>query len=341
MQQSAQSHRRQNLLTGEWVLVSPQRTQRPWQGQVEAAADAVQPAYDPGCYLCPGNSRANGQRNPRYSGAYAFDNDYPALSGDAGTVQTGEPLLQARAETGTCRVVCFSEQHNRHLVDMSAKEIAQVLHFLADESANLAARPDVAYVQVFENRGQMMGCSNPHPHAQIWATQSVPVEPDKELRCQQAYHAQHGRPLLADYLAAEEGDGNRLLYGNAHAVALVPFWATWPFETLLLPRRCFGAADDMTAGELAGFADVLKHTLTAYDRLFGVPMPYSMGFHPRPSDGAPHPEWHFHAHIFPPLLRSATVRKHMVGFEMLGMPQRDLTPEAAAERLRAVSGGGG
>lgn len=330
------SHRRQNLLTGEWVLVSPQRTQRPWQGQIEAAPPAPGSPYEPDCYLCPGNQRAKGRRNPRYSGPFAFDNDFPALSAKVGAEQPVQPLFRSQAESGCCRVVCYSERHDLHLANMSIDEISRVLRLLADEFRELDQRPDIAYVQVFENRGEMMGCSNPHPHAQIWATSDVPVEPGKELRCQQAYREAHGRSLLTDYIAAEQEDGSRLIYSNSHAVSLMPFWAAWPFETLLVPRLSRSAPDEMSTGELEGFAEVLKKTLESYDRLFGIPMPYSMGFHPRPSDGNEHPEWQFHAHIYPPLLRSATIRKHMVGFEMTGMPQRDLTPETAAERLRSA-----
>jgi UDPglucose--hexose-1-phosphate uridylyltransferase len=331
------SHRRKNLLTGEWVLVSPQRTQRPWQGQVEEAPADHGPAYDPDCYLCAGNLRANGESNPEYTGPYAFDNDFPALSAKSDIGDLPSHLLQSQPESGCCRVVCFSEKHNLPMADMDVRDIAHTLQFLASEFRNLDGRPDIGYVQVFENRGQMMGCSNPHPHAQIWATSNITVEAEKELRNQQQYFNKHGRPLLLDYLAEELDDGSRLVCSNEEAVSIVPYWATWPFETLVLPRRLMAAPDQMTGSELLGFADVLKTTLRACDRLFSTSTPYSMGYHPRPSDGCDHPEWQFHAHIYPPLLRSASIRKHMVGFEMLGMPQRDLTPEAAAERLRSLA----
>jgi UDPglucose--hexose-1-phosphate uridylyltransferase len=329
------SHRRKNLLTGEWVLVSPQRTQRPWQGQVEDTPVAHGQAYDAKCYLCAGNARANGEHNPAYSGSYAFDNDFPSLSSTSKYIADTGPMMQARAETGRCRVVCYSEKHNLPLADMGINEIASVLGFLAEEFCQLDSDPEISYVQVFENRGQMMGCSNPHPHAQIWATSGIPNEAAKELSSQQAYWASHGKPLLLDYLDEEVRYGSRIVCSNDDAVSLVPYWATWPFETLLLPRRTLTSADEMTDLERRGFAEVLKATLLACDRLFSTSTPYSMGFHPRPSDGLKHPEWQFHAHIYPPLLRSASVRKHMVGFEMLGMPQRDLTPESAAERLRS------
>jgi UDPglucose--hexose-1-phosphate uridylyltransferase len=333
MTMQTHSHRRQNLLTGEWVLVSPQRTQRPWQGQLEDVVSGPGVAYDPECYLCAGNVRANGESNPAYQGPYAFDNDFPALSAKS-ELEQGQALFQSRGETGYCRVVCYSEKHHQALADMEISDISRALRCLADEFEQLSSRPDISYVQVFENRGQMMGCSNPHPHAQIWATSGIPTEVEKELRCQKAYFESHGQPLLLDYLAAELEDKSRLVCSNSKAVSLVPYWATWPFETLLLPRRTMAATNEMTEGELHGFASVLKATLQACDRLFGTSTPYSMGFHPKPSDDQEHPEWQFHAHIYPPLLRSASIRKHMVGFEMLGMPQRDLTPEAAAERLR-------
>ena len=335
MSMQTHSHRRQNMLTGEWVLVSPQRTQRPWQGQIEDGNPEPEPVYDPECYLCAGNVRANGATNPPYSGPFAFDNDYPALAAQSEVATATHPLFRSSSESGCCRVVCYSEKHNLPLADMSIEEISGVLQFLAKEYAQLSARAEIAYVQIFENRGRMMGCSNPHPHAQIWASSNIPVEADKELKCQQAYMKTHGRSLLMDYLAAELEDGSRLVCSNSEAVSLVPYWATWPFETLLLPRREMSCPNEMSAQERQGFAEVLKTTLQACDRLFETSTPYSMGFHPQPSDGQEHPEWQLHAHIYPPLLRSATIRKHMVGFEMLGMPQRDLTPEAAAERLRS------
>jgi UDPglucose--hexose-1-phosphate uridylyltransferase len=322
-------------LTGEWVLVSPQRTQRPWQGQVEDDFSEPGLAYDPACYLCAGNIRAKGEKNPSYTGPFSFDNDFPALS-EVSEIETEfQVLFQARAEYGRCRVVCFSEKHNLPLADMNIDEISQVLRFLAEEFKQLDQRSEISYVQTFENRGQMMGCSNPHPHAQIWATSSIPVEAAKELHCQQTYFETYGRSLLMDYLDEELKDGSRLVCSNSEAVSLVPYWATWPFETLLLPCRQMAAPDEMSMQEIRGFARVLKTTLQACDRLFSTSTPYSMGFHPRPSDNREHPEWQFHAHVYPPLLRSASIRKHMVGFEMLGMPQRDFTPETAAERLRS------
>ncbi|MEJ2401194.1 MAG: UDP-glucose--hexose-1-phosphate uridylyltransferase [Xanthomonadales bacterium] len=339
MSLQTQSHRRRNLLTGEWILVSPHRTERPWRGQVDDPEKTDRPAYDPECYLCPGNVRANGARNPDYRGGFAFDNDFAALSAESVVEPSAPPLFEAEAESGCCRVVCFSEQHHLRLARMDDAGVARALRTLFDEFAVLDARPDINYVQVFENRGAMMGCSNPHPHGQVWATRSIPVEPQKELERQADHYRQSGRPLLLDYLAAECTARERLVCANDHAVSLVPFWACWPYETLLLPRRHRGGPGDLSAAELDGFAQVLRRTLAAAERLFAAAVPYSMGFHPRPSDGGEHPEWQFHAHIYPPLLRSATVRKHMVGFEMLGMPQRDLTPETAAQRLREALAG--
>jgi len=328
------SHKRKNMLTGEWVLVSPHRTRRPWQGQVDDADGIDSQRYDPACYLCPGNERANDERNPAYSGGFAFDNDFPALSAESAPGPAGHPLFVSEPESGCCRVVCFSERHDLRLATMDEAGVARTLDFLFEEFRALDRKPGIGYVQVFENRGAMMGCSNPHPHAQIWATGSVPVEPSKEFDAQSDYYRAHGRPLLMDYLEAELSSGERIVCSNNHAVSLVPFWATWPYETLLIPRQAASGPDDLGETEIYALAKVLHDNVIALERLFSTAVPYSMGFHPRPSDGSEHPEWQFHAHIYPPLLRSATVRKHMVGFELLGTPQRDLTPEAAAESLR-------
>jgi UDPglucose--hexose-1-phosphate uridylyltransferase len=330
------SHSRFNLLTGEWVLVSPHRTARPWQGQLESADTEPGANYDESCYLCPGNDRANGNRNPRYTGPFVFDNDFSALSPQSRIEESESELFIARPESGRCRVVCYTETHNQRLATMDVGDISVAIRAMTDEFAALDREEAIRYVQIFENRGPMMGCSNQHPHAQVWATEHVPVEPAKEQQAQASWLAKNGSVLLADYLAAELADGSRITHLNEHFAVLVPWWAVWPFEMLILPRREFAASNDMTDAEVVSLSHSLKTVLSAYDRLFGTSGPYSMGFHPRPSDGNEHPEWLFHIHIYPPLLRSATVRKHLVGFEMLGMPQRDLTPEVAAEKLREM-----
>lgn len=329
------SHRRLNPLTGEWVLVSPHRTNRPWRGQAETPQSADQPAHDPSCYLCPSNERASGARNPDYEGVFAFDNDFAALTPDTAfeTLDEGG-LLVAQGEPGACRVICFSERHDLTLSRMGTDDIARVVEAWRTENSRLGALDFVNYVQIFENRGAAMGASNPHPHCQIWATRGVPNEVAKESSAQANYLLQKGECLLCAYLALEEKHGERMVCANKHFVALVPFWATWPYETLVLPRRHIGSFDDFGTEETRALADILRRVTAAYDRLFDTPFPYSMGFHQRPCDGAAHPHWHFHAHFYPPLLRSASVRKFMVGFELLASPQRDVTPEAAAARLR-------
>jgi len=329
------SHRRLNPLTGEWVLVSPHRAKRPWQGQIEKPVEAAAARHDPHCYLCAGNARAGGRRNPAYEGVYAFDNDFSALTaGLACETVDEEGLIVARSEGGICRVLCFSERHDLTLARMEPAQIEAVVAAWKREHQILATRDDVSYVQIFENRGAAMGASNPHPHGQIWATQSVPNEPAKETRAQAEYFARKGSVLLDDYLALETRLAERIVCENEGFVALVPFWAVWPFETLVLPRRPLRSLSDFSDGDAAALADVLRRTTIRYDNLFETDFPYSMGFHQAPADGGAHEGWRFHAHFYPPLLRSASVRKFMVGFEMLSTPQRDLTAEDAAKRLR-------
>lgn len=330
-------HRRYNPLTGEWVLVSPQRSNRPWQGRQEPTAPASLPSHDPNCYLCPGAARAGGQRNPLYEGVYVFDNDFPALlPGDGIAEEQRDGLLLARPESGVCRVVCFSPRHDLTPSRMDVPALRGVVDAFVEQGRELGARPEFRYVQIFENRGELMGCSNPHPHGQIWATAALPEAVECELQHQRRYWDQHRTPLLADYLNLELKRAERAVAANEHFLAVVPYWAVWPFETLLLPRRPFSTWDEMLPAEREGLTDILRRLTVRYDNLFQTPFPYSMGFHPSPCDGELHPEWVFHAHFYPPLLRSATVRKFMVGFEMLGTPQRDITAEQAAAQLREL-----
>ncbi len=330
-------HRRFNPLKREWVLVSPNRTERPWQGQMERPAVPAALTYDPNCYLCPGNVRAGGAHNPDYASTFVFENDYAALKLDAPRFSSDdgdEGLLVAEGESGVCRVVCFSPRHDLTLAKMPVEEIRRVVDVWAEQYVELGSREDISYVQVFENRGAMMGASNPHPHGQIWANRSAPNEVVSELGSQRAYLKEHGRCLLCAYQEIEVGRGERVVASNESFVAVVPFWAVWPFEVMILPVRHVADLESMTGAERDGLASILQAVTQTYDKVFDTPFPYSMGLHPRPYDGEEHPEWHFHAHFYPPLLRSATIRKFMVGFELLGGPQRDITPETAAERLR-------
>ena len=334
------SHRRFNPLTREWILVSPNRMERPWQGQTEKPEVSEVPAYDPNCYLCPGNERSGGTRNSEYSNTFVFDNDFAALQLDAGEAAVncgGKNLLVAAAESGVCRVVCFSPRHDLTLARMSPLEIRGVIDVWAHQYRTLGELPRINHVQIFENRGAMMGCSNSHPHGQIWATETIPNEPRKEQEALEEYRRAQGSCMLCDYAELERNYGERIVGQNEWFVSVVPFWATWPFETLVLSRRHVEDIEALDAKERAALADILKSLTTRYDNLFQASFPYSMGFHQRPTDGNEHGEWHFHAHFFPPLLRSASVKKFMVGFEMLGSPQRDMTPEAAAARLREMT----
>jgi UDPglucose--hexose-1-phosphate uridylyltransferase len=346
-------HRRLNALTGDWVQVSPHRAQRPWQGQVEAVAADERPPYDPACYLCPGNRRAGGERNPAYTGTYVFTNDFSALqpgAGDGGATPEEKPAREASADLfqidrapGTCRVLCFSPRHDLTLAEMTPGDIRAVIDTWAGQVEELSRQ--YRWVQVFENKGALMGCSNPHPHGQIWAVDALPTEAGKEDRAQRAYWQASGRRLLLDYAEEELRRGERLVVVNDEWLAVVPHWAAWPFETLILPRRPhrhLPALDDRARDALA---DLLRRLLCRYDNLFETAFPYSMGWHGAPGPGTVEPgdpaaddqaHWQLHGHVYPPLLRSATVRKFMVGYELLAEPQRDLTPEQAAARLRQL-----
>ena len=331
-------HRRFNPLRGEWVLVSPQRTERPWQGQTNKPVAPQGVSYDPKCYLCPGNPRAGGAQTPKYDSVYVFDNDYPALLGPDPNAEApaSENLLIAEAEVGRCRVVCFDPDHSLTLAGMTREGIGRVIETWITETRELGAADWINYVEIFENRGAMMGSSNPHPHGQIWATGHVPDEPAAEGAAQKAYFEKNGRTLVSDYLAQELKAGVRVVEENTEFCAVVPFWAVWPFETLVMAKRSVGSFVEFNQRQVAGLADLLKRLTTRYNGLFETSFPYTMGFHQRPTDGGVYPEWEWHGHFYPPLLRSAEIRKFMVGFEMLGMPQRDITAESAAERLRAV-----
>jgi UDPglucose--hexose-1-phosphate uridylyltransferase len=333
-------HRRYNPLKREWVLVSPHRTQRPWQGQVEKPAEAQVKSFDPECYLCPGNMRAGGLRTDDYESTYVFENDYAALKPDAPQFredEDGKGLLVAEGESGVCRVLCFSPRHDLTLAKMETADIRKVVDLWDAQTQELGAREDISYVQVFENRGAMMGASNPHPHGQIWASRSVPNEAVAEQAAQAAYLKEHGCCLLCAYREMEVARRERVVASNASFVAVVPYWAVWPFEVMVLPVRHVADLAAMNEAERVDLAAILKAVTSTYDKVFDVSFPYSMGLHPQPYDGVEHPEWHFHLHFYPPLLRSATVRKFMVGFELLGSPQRDITPESAADTLRKAA----
>ncbi len=330
-------HRRFNPLTGEWVLVSPHRTKRPWQGRQEDANVSSLPAYDKNCYLCPGNTRNQGVVNPDYKDIFVFDNDFPSLLEESITPSCdSDDLFRVEPETGICRVICFSPRHDLTLSRMNPLDVRKVVDVWCDQFIELSDREDIGYVQIFENRGDIMGCSNPHPHGQIWATRSVPMIPSKEDNRQKEYLGEKEQCMLCRYVERELESGERIVFENDSFVALVPFWAVWPFETMLLPKHHMGAVTDMSDSQKNDLAKALVQMGIRFDNLFETSFPYSMGLHQRPvhENGADH--WHWHIHYYPPLLRSATVRKFMVGYEMMAMPQRDMTAEQSAERLREL-----
>ena len=330
------SHRRFNALTGDWVLVSPHRAKRPWQGQEEQVQREQRPSYDPTCYLCPGNARVGGEHNPKYTAPYVFTNDFSALTSNTPAGGSDDPLFQVKSERGLCKVICFSPDHSLTLPQMAVADIQQVIALWQSQTQELAALDYINNIQIFENKGAVMGCSNPHPHGQIWAQESIPQSLSKECECQQHYWQTHSKGLLAEYLARELELKVRVVVETEHFATLVPFWATWPFETLILPKRAQAHITEMSVEEVADFANILKITTTRYDNLFSTSFPYSAGIHQAPFNGKDYPEWHWHMHFYPPLLRSATVKKFMVGYEMLGEPQRDITPEQSARILREL-----
>lgn len=335
---SEHPHTRLNILTGEWILVSPHRTKRPWQGKIESRTPDSRPEYDPKCYLCPGNSRADGSLNPGYTESFVFTNDFSSLlkNTPAGEVNM-DNLLIAKSERGICRVISFSPKHDLTLPELDIMEIKKVVDLWVEEYDRLAFNPEIKYIQIFENKGEIMGCSNPHPHGQIWAQCSLPVEIVKESGKQSEYFKQHNKSLLSSYLELELKEQTRIVHENDHFAVLVPFWAVWPYETMIISKRHVTDITAFNEQERFALADALKDLTTRYDNLFETSFPYSAGMHQAPVNDGDHPEWHWHMHFYPPLLRSATVKKFMVGYEMLANPQRDITAEFAAKKLRSVS----
>jgi UDPglucose--hexose-1-phosphate uridylyltransferase len=331
-------HTRLNILTGDFVLVSPHRAKRPWQGKVEALPPDNRPSYDPKCYLCPGNTRADGSKNPNYKDSFVFTNDFSALRTDTpdGSFNV-DGLLCATSEKGICRVISFSPDHSLTLPRLSVEAIEKVIELWTAEYEGLASTGTVKYIQIFENKGEMMGCSNPHPHGQIWSSSSLPLEIIKETKQQKKYFEEKGRSLLSDYVQLELQQKERIVLENEHFVALIPFWAVWPYETMIVSKRHIQSLLQFTAEERRGYAEILKKLTAKYDNLFEISFPYSAGIHQSPVNDEEHAEWHWHMHFYPPLLRSATVKKFMVGYEMLANPQRDITAEWAAAKLRELS----
>lgn len=328
------SHKRFNILTGEWVLVSPHRAKRPWQGQNEAVNNEVRPSYDENCYLCPGNTRINGEVNPDYKDVFVFTNDFGALQKDSKTFSVNDGLLIAQSETGICKVICFSPDHSKSLADMSPDEIQKVVFTWQHEYKELGSNDDINYVQIFENKGAVMGCSNPHPHGQIWSQSTLPNEVDKKNTNQLNYFNKNKRSLLGDYLTQELEKQERIIFENDAFVVLVPFWAIWPFEAMIAPKSHQTNILELSDEEALLYAEAISVLTKAYDKLFNTSFPYSSGIHQAPTDGNDNSHWHWHMSFYPPLLRSATVKKFMVGYEMFGTPQRDITAESAVKMIK-------
>ncbi len=328
------SHKRFNILTGEWVLVSPHRSKRPWQGQEEAVSNIKRPSYDASCYLCAGNTRINGAVNPDYSDVFVFTNDFAALQKDSPKFKVNEGLLKAESETGICKVICFSPDHSKSLADMTSLETQKVVLTWQREYEELSKSSDIEYVQIFENKGAVMGCSNPHPHGQIWSQSTLPNEVLKKDVTQSDYFSKNKRSLLGDYLQQELELKERIIFENDSFVVLVPFWAIWPFETMIIPKKHQKNILEMSEAETLDFAESINVITKSYDKIFNTSFPYSSGIHQSPTDGKPNKHWHWHMSFYPPLLRSASVKKFMVGYEMFGTPQRDITPEQAVNMIK-------
>ncbi|WP_372920053.1 UDP-glucose--hexose-1-phosphate uridylyltransferase [Salegentibacter sp.] len=329
-------HRRYNILTGEWILVSPHRTKRPWQGKTENQNIEKRETYEPTCYLCPGNTRNSGKTNPDYQKPYSFENDFPALLPQNPSQVFEQNLLKAEPESGICKVLCFSPDHSLTLPIMEVEAITEVIKLWKKEFADLGSMENINYVQIFENKGAIMGCSNPHPHGQIWSQKSIPTEVQKKSEHLKAHWQKTKRSLLSDYLNQELKLKERILEETEHFVALIPYWAVWPFEAMIIPKNHYQHIGQLNENEEKDFAKIIKKLTIKYDNLFETSFPYSSGIHQAPTDGKEHPEWHFHMSFYPPLLRSATVKKFMVGYEMFAGPQRDITAEQAAQRLKEL-----
>ena len=330
------SHKRYNILTGEWVLVSPHRAKRPWQGLNEEVPDEQQPAYDSNCYLCPGNTRINGEKNPDYKDVYVFTNDFAALQTASPKFSVNNGLLKAESELGICKVICFSPDHSKSLADMNVDDIHKVVKTWQKEYKELGANEMINYVQIFENKGAVMGCSNPHPHGQIWSQSTLPNEVEKKDHHQKVYYNKNKKGLLSTYLKQELAINDRIIYENDAFVVLTPFWAIWPFETMIIPKKKHPNIITLSKQESLAFADAISKITKTYDKLFECSFPYSSGIHQEPTNGEANEHWHWHMSFYPPLLRSATIKKFMVGYEMFGSPQRDITCETAAQRLKKI-----
>ncbi|SDR68594.1 UDPglucose--hexose-1-phosphate uridylyltransferase [Polaribacter sp. KT25b] len=328
------SHKRFNILTGEWVLVSPHRAKRPWQGQNEEISTEKRPAYDESCYLCATNTRINGEVNPDYKDVFVFTNDFAALQKDSPSFAVNDGLFKAQSETGICKVICFSPDHSKSLAQMEVADIKKVVNAWQKEYKELGGIDGINYVQIFENKGAVMGCSNPHPHGQIWSQSTLPNEVDKKDQHQKAYFEKNKTSLLGDYLKQELEAKERIIFENDDFVVLIPFWAVWPFEAMIAPKKAQKNILELSDSEAKDYAEAISVITQVYDKLFNTSFPYSSGIHQSPTDGEENEHWHWHMSFYPPLLRSATVKKFMVGYEMFGSPQRDITAEIAAKRLR-------